>query len=68
MIDIASTGVAPDGTSPELAAMALGIRAQHPATMAALIADARETGQPAAHWADVLAAHGLSSMRDPMEP
>lgn len=68
MIEIASTGAVPDGTSPELAAMALGIRAQHPDAMAALIADARETDQPAAHWDDVLAGHGLASMSAQMAP
>ena len=51
--------VVPDGTDAGLAAMALGVRAQHTDVMAALIHDALETDDPFAHWTAVLAAHGL---------
>jgi hypothetical protein len=67
-IEIARNGVVPDGTAPQIAAMGLSIRAQHPETLAALIADARETDAAYEHWSDVLAAHGLAPMRDQMEP
>jgi hypothetical protein len=50
----------PEGTSPELVAMAQSVAAQWPDTIAALIADVRETDQPYQHWTDVLGAHGLA--------
>lgn len=59
MLQAAKSGEV-SGLSTELAALAMGVRVQYPATIAALIADARETDEPFAHWADVLGANNLS--------
>lgn len=50
----------PEGTAPDLIAMAQSVAAQWSDTIAALIADVRETSEPYQHWMDVLGAHGLA--------
>lgn len=59
MVGIATSGNVPDGTHPDIASVALGMRSQYPAMCAALIHDARNTESPFQHWIDVLAANGL---------
>lgn len=61
-IEIARTGVVPDGTASQIAAMGQSIRAQYQATVEALQADARETDAAWQHWSDVLTQNALRTI------
>lgn len=65
MVRIGKSGVVPDGTDAGLAQMALGLRAQHPNFMAALIAsDKPDTANASSHFDDVCTSWNLQRVRD----